>query len=54
MRIGSNPHIELYAGHVGYAVEPAHRGHRYASRTPASDAYRARIRSRSVLDNLRS
>jgi tagatose 1,6-diphosphate aldolase len=32
MRIGSNPHIELYAGHVGYAVEPAHRGHRYASR----------------------
>jgi predicted acetyltransferase len=32
LRVGSSPHIELYAGHVGYDVEPAHRGHRYASR----------------------
>src|SRR5712664_3108079 len=32
LRVGSSPHIELYAGHVGYGVEPAHRGHRYASR----------------------
>ena len=32
LRAGSGPHIELYAGHIGYAVEAAHRGHRYASR----------------------
>lgn len=31
LRVGSNPHIELYAGHVGYGVEPAYRGHHYAS-----------------------
>ncbi|MDE3201279.1 MAG: GNAT family N-acetyltransferase [Acidobacteriota bacterium] len=32
LRIGSTPHIERYAGHVGYQVEPAHRGHHYAAR----------------------
>jgi predicted acetyltransferase len=32
LRVGSGPHIERYAGHVGYRVAPAHRGHRYASR----------------------
>jgi predicted acetyltransferase len=32
LRAGSSPHIELYAGYIGYAVEAAHRGHRYASR----------------------
>jgi predicted acetyltransferase len=32
LRAGSSSHIELYAGHIGYAVEAAHRGHRYASR----------------------
>jgi predicted acetyltransferase len=32
LRAGSGAHIELYAGHIGYAVEAAHRGHRYASR----------------------
>jgi predicted acetyltransferase len=32
LRIGSGPHIERYAGHVGYSVAPAHRGHRFASR----------------------
>src|SRR5512135_2500084 len=32
LRIGSTPHVERYAGHVGYAVEPEHRGHRYAAR----------------------
>jgi predicted acetyltransferase len=32
LRVGSSSHIELYAGHVGYRVDPAHRGHRYASR----------------------
>jgi predicted acetyltransferase len=31
LRVGSGPHIERYAGHVGYSVAPAHRGHRYAS-----------------------
>ena len=32
LRAGSGAHIELYAGYIGYAVEAAHRGHRYASR----------------------
>jgi predicted acetyltransferase len=29
---GSTPHIERYAGHIGYGVLPQHRGHRYAAR----------------------
>ncbi len=33
LRVGSTRHIEMYAGHVGYAVHPPHRGHRYASRS---------------------
>jgi len=32
LRVGSTPHVELYAGHVGYSVHPSHRGHRYAAR----------------------
>jgi predicted acetyltransferase len=31
-RPASIPHVELYAGHIGYGVLPQHRGHRYASR----------------------
>lgn len=33
LRVASTPHIERYAGHVGYSVVPAHRGHRYAARS---------------------
>ena len=33
LRIGSTPHLERYAGHVGYGVHPAHRGHHYAARS---------------------
>lgn len=33
LRVGSTPHILLYAGHIGYAVHPPHRGHRYAARS---------------------
>lgn len=33
LRIGSTPHIELYAGHIGYNVMPQHRGHHYAARS---------------------
>jgi predicted acetyltransferase len=33
LRVGSTPHIERYAGHIGYKVHPAHRGHRYAARS---------------------
>lgn len=33
MRIGSSRHVEMYAGHIGYAVEPAFRGHHYAARS---------------------
>jgi len=32
LRRGSTPHIERYAGHVGFSVHPSHRGHRYAAR----------------------
>jgi predicted acetyltransferase len=32
LRAASTPHIERYAGHVGYSVHPACRGHGYASR----------------------
>jgi tagatose 1,6-diphosphate aldolase len=32
LRIGSTPHIERYAGHIGYGVDPQHRGHHYAAR----------------------
>lgn len=31
-RAASTPHIERYAGHIGFSVHPAHRGHRYAAR----------------------
>jgi predicted acetyltransferase len=33
LRIGSTPHIERYAGHIGYGVHPSFRGHHYASRS---------------------
>lgn len=29
-RIGDTDHIRLYAGHIGYEVQEAFRGHRYA------------------------
>ena len=31
-RVGHTPHVLLYAGHIGYNVHPAHRGHHYAAR----------------------
>jgi predicted acetyltransferase len=33
LRVGSTPHLHLYAGHIGYTVYPPHRGHRYAARS---------------------
>ncbi|HLK66538.1 MAG TPA: GNAT family N-acetyltransferase [Bryobacteraceae bacterium] len=33
LRIASTRHIEMYAGHIGYSVLAAHRGHRYAARS---------------------
>jgi predicted acetyltransferase len=33
LRLGSTPHIERYAGHIGYNVLPRHRGHHYAARS---------------------
>lgn len=30
VRLGSTEHVRLHAGHIAYAVEPAHRGHGYA------------------------
>jgi predicted acetyltransferase len=32
LRLGSNSHIERHAGHIGYTIDPADRGHRYAAR----------------------
>lgn len=32
LRVGWNEDVIRYAGQVGYAVAPAHRGHRYAER----------------------
>ena len=32
LRAASTPHIEQYGGHIGYDVEPEHRGHHYAAR----------------------
>lgn len=33
LRIGSNPHLERYAGHIGYGVHRWSRGHHYAARS---------------------
>jgi len=33
LRIGYNDFLCLYAGHIGYRVEPEYRGHHYASRS---------------------
>jgi predicted acetyltransferase len=33
LRIDSSFYIERYAGHVGFSVHEAHRGHRYAARS---------------------
>lgn len=33
LRAGATPHLELYAGHIGYGVLAPHRGHRYAARS---------------------
>lgn len=33
LRIGSTQHVERYAGHIGYGVHPAFRGHHYAARS---------------------
>ena len=32
LRAGNTRHLELYAGHIGYGVEPPFRGRRYAAR----------------------
>ena len=33
LRVGSNAHLERYAGHIGYGVHPRHRGHHFAARS---------------------
>lgn len=33
LHTASTPHIERYAGHIGFTVHPPHRGHRYAARS---------------------
>ena len=32
LRIGNTNHLAMYGGHIGYGVEPEHRGHHYAAR----------------------
>jgi predicted acetyltransferase len=31
IRIGNTEHVRHFAGHIGYAIEQAHRGHGYAA-----------------------
>ncbi len=33
LRIGRTEHIEMYAGHIGYSVDPPYRGRRLAARS---------------------
>jgi predicted acetyltransferase len=33
LRVGNTEHLTKYAGHIGYGVEPEHRGHHYAARS---------------------
>lgn len=35
LRVGDTEFLRLYAGHVGYDVDEAHRGHRFAARSVA-------------------
>jgi predicted acetyltransferase len=35
LRVGSTPHIERYAGHIGYGVHEPFRGHHYAAQSVA-------------------
>ena len=32
LRVGDIDHLAMYAGHIGYGVNPDHRGHHYAAR----------------------
>ncbi|QOY91911.1 GNAT family N-acetyltransferase [Paludibaculum fermentans] len=49
LRAGSSVHIERYAGHIGYTVFPAFRGHRYAARSLMLLIPAARILSLHVI-----
>ena len=31
-RVGHGEYLEKYAGHIGYGIDPEHRGHHYAAR----------------------
>ena len=33
LRVGHTRYLERYVGHIGYRVEPEHRGHHYAARS---------------------
>jgi predicted acetyltransferase len=33
LRVGNSEYIVMYAGHIGYGVNPAYRGHHYAARS---------------------
>ena len=33
LRVGYTDHLTMYGGHIGYRVEPEHRGHRYTARS---------------------
>ena len=32
LRVGETHDLVMYGGHIGYGIEPKHRGHRFASR----------------------
>lgn len=33
LRVGTTASLRMYAGHIGYAIDENHRGHRYAARS---------------------
>ncbi len=42
LRVGDTEFVRRFAGHIGYEVEPPHRGHRFAARACAAVAPVAR------------
>jgi len=49
LRIGETEFVQRFAGHIGYEVEPAHRGSGYAARACAAVAPIARWHGMHVL-----
>jgi hypothetical protein len=53
LRCSSIPHIERYAGHIGFSVHEPQRGHRYAVGGPSGARCREAAEVREHLDHMR-